>query len=314
MSTVIAITGWDAAPWCERLQRALGGTKPHMLGEDFDPASIKYAVVWKPPHGFLASLPNLEAIFSLGAGVDHVLTDPTVPDVPLVRVVDTDLTNQMSEWVVLQTLFHLRNMTAYLSQQREVIWRPLPNQPTADEVRVGVMGVGQLGRDALRKLKVLGFDVAGWSRSPKTLEGIPTFHGSDGLDAFLARTDIVISLLPLTPDTRGILNMSLFTKLARDGKLGGPVLINAGRGGLQVEADIIAALDNGTLKGVSLDVFETEPLPATSALWRHPHAVLTPHNAAVSRPEMIARYVADQIASLENGGGLINVVDRKTGY
>jgi glyoxylate/hydroxypyruvate reductase len=160
----------------------------------------------------------------------------------------------------------------------------------------------------------MGFDVAGWSRSPKAVEGIATFSGQDGLDALLARTDILICLLPLTHATRGILNKDLFANLARDGRLGGPILINAGRGGLQVEADILASLDDGTLKAATLDVFETEPLPPDSPFWTHPAVTVTPHNAAASEANAISAYVADQIRRFEAGQPLENVVKREFGY
>jgi len=180
-------------------------------------------------------------------------------------------------------------------------------------VRVGMLGFGVLGQDAARKLQALGFDVAGWSRSGRPVEGFRVYGGGE-LDAFLARTDILVSLLPLTPDTHGILDRRLFAKLARHGRLGGPVLINAGRGGLQVEADILACLDDGTLKAAVLDVFETEPLPEDSPLWGHPAVTLTPHNAAVSEPEATARYIAEQIRRFERGEPLENVVDPSRGY
>jgi glyoxylate/hydroxypyruvate reductase A len=190
----------------------------------------------------------------------------------------------MSEYVVLHCLMHLREQRRYDAQQRQKLWDHDQIPPKASEVRVGIMGFGVLGQDAARKLRVMGFDVAGWSRSPKQVEGFRVYAGQD-LDAFLARTDILVALLPLTPSTRGILNRKLFGKLARDGRLGGPVLINAGRGRLQVEADILACLGDGTLKAATLDVFETEPLPANSPLWTHPAVTVTPHNAAVSEPE-----------------------------
>jgi len=170
------------------------------------------------------------------------------------------------------------------------------------------------GLDAARKLSMMGFDVAGWSRSPHRIEGIACLHGGEGLDALLARTDILVCLLPLTTRTRAILNASVFARLAKGGRFGGPVLINAGRGALQVEADIVAALDSGVLKAASLDVFETEPLPATSPLWTYPNVFITPHNAAISEPSAVAAYIAGQILSLERGQQLENVVDRTRGY
>ena len=205
------------------------------------------------------------------------------------RVVDEDLTNRMSEYVVLHCLMHLRAQRRHDEQQRRKIWFDDRFQPGAHEVRVGIMGLGVLGQDAARKLRAIGFDVAGWSRSPREIEGMPTFSGEAGLAPFLARTDILVCLLPLTQATRGILGRALFERLARDGRLGGPILVNAGRGGLQVEADILAALDDGTLKAATLDVFEMEPLPPESPLWSHPAVTVTPHNAAMSNPEFDRR-------------------------
>jgi glyoxylate/hydroxypyruvate reductase A len=253
-------------------------------------------------------------IFSLGAGVDHLFATPDLPDVPIVRVVDPDLTGRMSEWVVLHALLHLRDVRRYERQQRERIWDEDADPPAAGDVRVGVMGFGELGRDAARKLKMLGFDVAAWSASPKSEPGIACFHGPDGLEAMLPRTDLLVSLLPLTEATRGLLDARLFAKLAQGGRLGGPILLNAGRGGLQVEADILAALDAGVLKAASLDVFETEPLPRESRLWRHPQVYVTPHNAAVSAPSAVARAIAGQIVAFERGEPLRHVVDRARGY
>jgi glyoxylate/hydroxypyruvate reductase A len=314
VTLLVAITGWEPEPWIARFRRLLPDRKVVALGEPFDRRDVRYAASWKHPPGALAGLPNLDVIFSLGAGVDHLIGDDRLPDVPVVRVVDPDLTERMSEYVVLHCLMHLRQQRRYDAQQRERVWLDDRFQPAAREVRVGIMGLGVLGQDAARKLKVLGFDVAGWSRSPKRLEGAPTFAGEEGLDAFLARTDILVCLLPLTEDTRGVLDRSLFAKLARDGRLGGPAVINAGRGGLQVEADILACLDDGTLKTATLDVFETEPLPADSALWRHPAVTVTPHNAAMSEPDAIGRLVAEQIRAYERGEPLRNVVDRQLGY
>jgi glyoxylate/hydroxypyruvate reductase len=217
-------------------------------------------------------------------------------------------------WVVWQCLDWLRQGKRYRRQQAGSQWIDDRDQPAAHEVRVGVMGLGVLGQDAIGALRALRFDVAGWSRSPRPIDGVPTFHGDDGLNAFLARTDILVCLLPLTPDTRGILNGALVSRLAKDGRLAGPVVVNAGRGGLQVEADLLSALDDGVLKGASLDVFETEPLPADSPLWRHEGVTVTPHNAAMSHPDAIAGAIAQQIAALEAGRPLVNVVDRGRGY
>jgi glyoxylate/hydroxypyruvate reductase A len=176
------------------------------------------------------------------------------------------------------------------------------------------MGLGVLGLDAARKLAAMGFDVAGWSRGPKTVDGLLAFAGAEGLDAFLARTDILVCLLPLTDETRGILDASFLRRLARDGRLGGPILVNAGRGGLQVEADILRCLEDGSLRAATLDVFEREPLPEDSPLWTHPAVTVTPHNASMSAPDAVGLQVAQGIRDMEAGLPLRHRVDRSRGY
>jgi len=314
MSLLLAMTGWHVEDWRARFQALLPEMPIVVLGEAFDRRAVHYVASWKHPPGSLTGLPNLAALFSLGAGVDFLFADDKLPAAPIARVVDPDLTTRMSEYIVLHCLLHLRQQRRYDRQQRAGVWDDDRFQPAARSVRVGIMGLGELGLDAARKLQVMGFDVAGWSRSPKTIERLPSFSGEDGMKDFLARTDILVSLLPLTSDTRGIINAELLSRLARDGRLGGPFLINAGRGGLQVEADILGALDAGTLKGATLDVFETEPLPPESRLWTHPDVVVTPHNAAMSEPEAVASLIAAQIRRLEAGEPLQHVVDPGRGY
>lgn len=314
MSLLLAMTGWHVEDWRARFQALLPGMPIVVLGEPFDRRAVHYVASWKHPPGSLTGLPNLAAIFSLGAGVDFLFADDKLPAVPIARIVDPDLTTRMSEYIVLHCLIYLRQQRRYDRQQRENLWDDDRNQPAARSVRVGIMGLGELGQDAARKLAVLGFDVAGWSRSPKTIEGLQTFSGEDGMKAFLGRTDILVSLLPLTPDTRGIINAEMLSGLAQGGRLGGPFLINAGRGGLQVADDILAALDAGTLKGATLDVFEVEPLPPDSLLWGHPGVTITPHNSAMSEPAAIAGAIASQVGRLEAGEPLLNVVDPARGY
>ena len=313
MSIVVAMRGMDPEPWIEQLRARLPG-RDIAQPERADLAQVRYAVTWKHRPGLLARCPNLAAIFSVGAGVDHVFADPDLPDVPVVRVVDADLTGRMSEWVVLHVLLHHRQQRMYDWQQSEKLWSDDPLQPAARDVRIGIMGMGVLGQDAARKLKMIGFDVAGWARTAKALPGIETFSGKEELGLFLARTDILVALLPLTPDTRGIIDAGLIRKLARDGRLGGPILLNAGRGGLQVERDILACLDDGSLRAATLDVFEREPLPPESPLWHHPAVTVSPHNAAISEPGAIAAAIAAQIEAFERGEPLANVVDRQAGY
>ena len=278
-----------------------------------DPADVHYAAVWKPVPGELSGFPNLRVIFNLGAGVDALMADKTLPDVPLVRVAVDDLTARMTEYVALHVLMHHRQELYLRESQREKRWVPRYQWP-ATAIGVGIMGLGTLGADAAEVLKRIGFRVAGWSRSEKRIDGVECFHGEAQLEAFLKRTDILVSLLPLTADTRHILNRDVFTKLNRSSPLGAPVMINAGRGGLQNEADVLSCLDDGTLGAVSLDVFGQEPLPPDSAFWTHPKVVLTPHNAADTDADAISRYVGAQITRFEAGGALDNVVDRGRGY
>lgn len=280
---------------------------------DRDLTDAEFAVVWKPDPALFRRATGLSAIFSGGAGVDHILSAYELPDLPIVRFVDRSLTDRMSEWVVWQCLHHLRNGIAYAGQQRERVWHEIAEQPEAREVTVGVMGLGVLGADAVRKLKVMGFDVIGWSRRAKSIEGLETFDAAN-LEAFLGRTDILVGLLPLTDDTRGIYDRPLFSRLRRTGPLGGPIFLNAGRGGSQKEADLIACLADGTLKAASLDVFEKEPLDPESPLWSMPDVIVTPHAAAASDVRALFRHVEAQIARLESGLPLEFVVDRVSGY
>jgi glyoxylate/hydroxypyruvate reductase len=305
---------WAPERWRQRFARIYPDRPVALIPDDpIDPALVRYAAVWKPKPGALARFPNLGVIFNLGAGVDAVVADATLPDVPLVRVAVDDLTQRMTEYVVMHVLIHHRRQGYYAESQRNKVWAP-KLQWAASELRVGVMGLGVLGRDAAEVLARLGFNVAGWSNTPKAIPGIECFAGTAGLGRFLARTDVLVCLLPLTPGTRGILDRRTFERLARDGKLGGPVIINAGRGGLQNEADLLAALDDGTLLAATLDVFHSEPLPPDSRFWSHPKVTLSPHNAADTDADTISNYVAEQIAAYERGEKLMNVVDRRNGY
>jgi glyoxylate/hydroxypyruvate reductase len=277
---------------------------------------IDTVLAWQPPPGLLRTLPKLRLIVSVGAGVDSLLADASLPDLPLVRYVDPDLTGRMVEYVTLHVLYHHRRMTEFRELQARSEWKYLP-EPAAHEVRVGIMGLGVMGAAAARPLRMLGYQLRGWSSTLKAIEGMRCFAGDSELDEFLAGTDILAVLLPLTPATRGILDRALVRKLSRQGRdarLPGPVVINAGRGGLQVDADMLAALQSGELYAASLDVFETEPLPKDSPLWAHPRLLITPHNAGESAPVAIARYALRQRQRHLDGLPLENLVDRARGY
>jgi glyoxylate/hydroxypyruvate reductase len=305
---------WSPQRWKHRFDEVCRDRRVLLLPDiAFDPAEIHYAAVWKPARGELAAFPNLRVIFNLGAGVDALMADASLPKVPLVRVAVGDLTHRMTEYVVLHVLMHHRQELYLRACQREKRWAPKFQWP-ASAISVGIMGLGTLGSDAAQALRRLGFRVSGWSRSPKQIDGIECFRGEAQLPAFLQRTDILVCLLPLTPDTRHILNRKLFASLSRNSPMGAPVLINAGRGGLQAEADILQCLDDGTLGAASLDVYATEPLPTDSPFWTHPKVLLTPHNAADTDADEISKYVARQIERFEASEALENVVDPARGY
>ncbi|MEO1102427.1 MAG: glyoxylate/hydroxypyruvate reductase A [Pseudomonadota bacterium] len=313
MTALLTTANWSSSAWMKALRATAPARKFVLNGVDeFDPAEVRYALTWKPPEGLLRSLPNLEVVFNLGAGVDAVLSDPDLPNVPLVRLVDDNLADRMAEWVTLQVLAHHRKMLAYIEQQRVRKWRGL-GDPIASDLTVGFLGYGVLAQHAARVILTLGYDVHAWSRSPKDTD--VTLHvGEAGLTDFLSHTDILVVLLPLTEATAGIINADLINGLSKDGPLGGPVVINAGRGALQVEADIVAALHSGALRGASLDVFQTEPLPVDDPLWDAPNLIITPHCSAVSDPAAVSRYVVRQMEAYERGEPLANIVDRERGY
>src|SRR6516162_2632245 len=268
---------WLPERWKARFEAVCGERRVVLLPDSrLDPGEVHYAAVWKPVPGELAAFPNLRVILNLGAGVDALMGDKSLPKVPLVRVAVGDLTRRMTEYVVLHVLMHHRQEPYLRQSQREKRWAPKFQWP-AGAISVGIMGLGTLGSDAADALRRIGFRVAGWSNSPKAIAGVECFHGKAQIDAFLRQTDILVCLLPLTPETRHILNRDLFAKLNRSSPMGAPVVINAGRGGLQDERDILACLADGTLGAVSLDVYTQEPLPEDSPFWTHPKVVLTPH-------------------------------------
>ena len=276
-------------------------------GLDF--ASVDYALAWKPPVGVLKQFPNQKAILSLGAGVDGLLIDPELPtDIPLCRLVDRSLTQGMTEYVLYHVIHYHRHMAEYAAQQKAGQWKALPQEDPRRR-RVGLLGLGELAGDAAAQLRALEFDLASWSRLPKDMAGVTSFHGPDGLDAFLARTQILVCLLPLTEATRGIINAGTLAKLPA-----GAFLINCARGGHVVDDDLLAALDAGHIAGATLDVFNEEPLPAGHPYWTHPKVILTPHTASLTLSHTAAEYVAGNIRRIEAGEAPLNVVDLGAGY
>ncbi len=304
----------DEARWIRELKALLGDYPIVSRHDVFERDAIRYIFVWKPTDDAFDGLNNLRAVLSLGAGVDALLGHPHLPaGVPIVRFVEDDLTQCMSDYVVANVTMHHRCFTRYKNDQHKRNWSQY-YPPAAHNTCVGIMGLGVLGQDAAKCLLALGFAVRGWSRSEKSLEGIESFAGAGQFDQFLSGTDILVDLLPLTPETQNILNYETFCKLRRGHLKDGPIVINAARGGHQVEADIAKALTDGTLGAASLDVFQKEPLPDDSPLWGLNNCYVTPHIAAISNPHNSAPYFANVILEHEAGGPLVNVVDVARGY
>ena len=299
----------DGLHWKRLLSDAFGPVDFRTLDALGDTADIEIALAWKPPRGLLASFGNLRLIVSLGMGVDHLLADDRLPEgVPIVRIMDDGLVGQMSEYAIYWALRHHRDIDTYAESQRRKEWKPLDFVDTLHR-RVGVMGLGTIGQDTARKFATLGFPTAGWSRTAKSLDGIETFHGADGLRKFLARSDILVAVLPLTRDTRGLLDAKAFAALPK-----GAYFINMARGPLVVDDALLAALASGQVSGAALDVFNQEPLPADHPYWTHPKVHVTPHIAGATNPRTASPGIIENIERLRSGRELIHRVDPKTGY
>lgn len=280
----------------------------HLWPECGDPNDVRYLITWQPPRDLVDHFPNLQVLFSIGAGVDQ-LDIQAIPDkLPIVRMIDHNLTRGMVEYASCAALALHRDLPLYLEQQRKRTWLQQP-QRMATNTRVGVMGLGELGRAVLAQLKMLGFSCRGWSRSPRNIEDVRTFSGSDGFVEFLKTTDILVCLLPLTEETRGIIDAELLFTLPR-----GAGLIHVGRGGQLVSEDLIKALNRGQLRAAIVDVVDPEPLPENHPLWTHEKVWLTPHVASATQSESAFKSIHDNILRYESNQPMIGVVDRARGY
>ncbi len=299
----------DPVAWHAALAKRLPGLDMRVWPDTGAAADIDAALVWNHPPGALKAFPRLRAILSLGAGVNHILDDPGLPaDIPIARIVDPGLATGMAEYATLAVLRYHRNFDVYERQQGEQRWRRLPI-PVTTARRVGILGLGEIGSACARMIAGLGFPVAGWSRTPKSLPGIAGYAGPDGLTPFLARSEILVCVLPLTAATRGIINRTTIARLPR-----GAFLVNIARGAHVVDEDLIAALDSGQLAGATLDVFAHEPLPRGHPFWSHPKVTVTPHIASITNPETAADGVAENLRRLADGRPLLNLADRARGY
>ena len=308
MSVLFYSEGDDPDPWRRAFAEAFPGMAFEIWPNVRDINAVRYALVWNPPPGLLRKLPGLMAILSLGAGVDALLADPTTPQLPVVRLLDAGLAPQMAEYAIYAVLHFHRRMPAYRDQQTAAKWRPLA-PVLAGEWPVGVMGTGVIGSLIARQLVSLGYPVRGWSRSGADMDGVESFAGADRLDAFLQGCRVVVNVLPLTPQTTGILNAQRFAAMP-----GGSYVVNIGRGGHLVEADLLAALDSGHIAGAMLDVFGEEPLPASHRFWSHPGVIVTPHVAGVTVAREAEAQVIANVRRMERGEAPVGIVDREKGY
>ena len=296
------------AVWAELFARQMPELPFRIWPDIGDPRDVRYLAAWQPPEDLANRFPNLEVLFSTGAGTDH-FDFSTIPEtLPVVRMVESGIVKGMVEYVTLAVLSVHRDWQTYRNQQRAAQWQAHRVYPPSSR-RVGVLGLGMLGRAVLDKLRGFGFDCAGWSRSPRQIQGVECYVGDEGLSEFLARTDILICLLPLTDSTRGILSKPLFDQLPQ-----GATLINVGRGGHLVQQDLLQALDEGRLASAILDVCEPEPLPPEHPFWHHPKVVLTPHIASMTQPETAVEAVVDNLRRHRVGLPMVGLVDRARGY
>lgn len=303
---ILVCTSKDETEWREALATRLPEARVH-IGTGAPPCD--YAVLWKPPGELFARQPRLRAMFSLGAGVNGLLATPGLPrDVPLVRMEDAGMAEQMVEYALHAVLRELRGFGVYAGDQSERRWHPRPAR-SRRALTVGVLGLGVLGGAVARALADFGFDVAGWSRTPRAIDGIACLHGDDGLDAVLARSRVLVLCLPLTPDTDTLLDAPRLARLPS-----GAAVVNIARGELIDDDALLAALDAGHVGAAYLDVFRDEPLPTSHRYWRHPRVSVTPHVAALTGVDAACDQVAAKIRRFEAGLPVSGIVERDRGY
>jgi len=306
MSLVLIRKTAPAEAWLAALRKACPGLDVRVWPDTGPVEEVEFVLTWAADPGVIAGFPRLRAIFSLGAGVDHILNDATVPaSLPVARMIDRSLTAGMAQYVTMAVLQYRRGWEAMRAGQRAGLWR----RPGLGGSRVGILGLGELGGACARALAGLGLDVAGWSRSAKRIDGVQAYAGMDALPAFLARSEVLVCLLPLTSELENILGRTTFDRLPW-----GAYLVHAGRGEHLVEADLLDALDRGQLSGAVLDVFRQEPLPAAHPFWTRADIIITPHIASQTDPATAAAHVAANIARARAGLPLIGQVDRALGY
>ena len=299
----------DPAPWVAAIKAVAPEIDLRVWPDDDDKADVTFTLVWAQPEGIFAEYPNLQVISSMGAGVDNLLQDPSIPQqATIVRMVDPRLVSQMGDYVLAATLNHVRQFPTYAQQQHQQQWQSLPPR-NIDDVTVGVMGLGQIGSAVATRLLQVGFKVVGWSRREKTIARVGVFSGQNQMQDFLSVSEILVCLLPLTSTTENILNAEILAQLPP-----GAYVVNVARGKHLVEEDLLALLNNGHLSGACLDVVRQEPLPQKHPFWGHPKITITPHVASLTEPISVAPQIVDNYRRMVAGAPLLNQVDRQQGY
>ena len=303
MKCVIKVGEARAQWWKSHMKSLLPEIEFHLHNEAFDKETIEFAIVWKPEKGWLKTLSNLRCIISMGSGIDHILSDPELPkDLPIIKTTADDLKIRMREYVVLHTLKHHRNLNEVISARNNKEWKQII-EPPANKRTVGIMGLGNLGLDCATTLKSLDFIVNGWSKSEKNLDNINVFTGIDQITDFIKNVEILVCMLPLTHETRGILNIKLFEQMKK-----GACIINVARGEHLVEEDLVKAIDENMIKEATLDVFHEEPLPKNHFFWKNSNIFITPHIASLLDPEAGGKDIALNISKFINGEFIENLI------
>ncbi|MDT0689143.1 glyoxylate/hydroxypyruvate reductase A [Salegentibacter sp. F188] len=309
MSFLIVSPGRDPQPWVEALRNQHPGLNIYVYPEDHDKEEVEFALAWNHPRGLFKNYPNLKVVASMGAGVDHITSDKELPEnITITRVIDEQLTTDMSDFVLAQVMDHVRRLSYYKSQQTEKTWIRKPYKRPKNTI-VGIMGIGVLGTAVGEKLAKNGFKVLGWSKSSKDKEDINTYYGEEGFEEFLPQAEILVCLLPLTTETENILNRELFEQLPE-----GAYVINVARGEHLVEQDLLRMIGSGHLSGAALDVFREEPLPEEHPFWTEPKIHITPHIASVTKASSVVPQIIENYEHLQEDEPLNNVVERDKGY
>ncbi len=309
MSFLVVSPGKDPKDWVEALKNQHPGLNVYVYPEDHDKEEVEFALSWNHPRGIFQNYPNLKVIASMGAGVDHITSDAELPEnIKITKVVDDRLAEDMGTFVLSLVLAHQRNLLHYRESQLNETWEPIPYTRNND-VKVGILGIGNLGQSVSKCLLKNGFQVIGFSKHKKKFEDVESFAGEDEFDEFLEQSDILVNMLPLTPETENILNKELFEKLPK-----GAYVINVARGQHLVEQDLLAKVDDGHLSGAALDVFWEEPIRDEHPFWKHPKIRVTPHVASVTHPNSVVPQIIENYERMKDEEELKNVVKRDRGY